>query len=62
MHIVRIILAVVLALLALLFLFSAFTVPAVSATPYLIIGLVLVVAMYFISPFRFGSKKTKPVT
>jgi hypothetical protein len=53
MKIVRIILSLVIALFALLFWITAFTVPAFAATSYLIIALVLTVATYFVSPFRF---------
>lgn len=63
MKIVRIISAVFVALLALLFWYAAFTVPAVSATPYLILSLVLTVATYFVSPWRFRkTKNTTPVS
>jgi membrane protein YdbS with pleckstrin-like domain len=53
MKIVRIILAVLIALLALLFWYTAFTVPAFAATSYLIVALILTVATYFVSPWRF---------
>jgi hypothetical protein len=57
MRIVRIILMVLVALFALLFWYSAFTVPAFAATPYLILALVLTAATYFVSPFRFRHTK-----
>jgi hypothetical protein len=59
MHTVRIVLAVVLALFALLIWYCAFTVPAVAATSYLILALVVSTATYFVSPFRFHRAKTQ---
>lgn len=53
MKIARIVAAVLVGLLALLFWITAFTVPAFAATSYLIIALVLTVATYFVSPYRF---------
>lgn len=58
MPIVRYILAVVVGLFALLFWYSALTVPAFAATSYMIFALILTVAAYFISPFRFRKTKT----
>lgn len=58
MRIVRYIVAVVVVLFALLFWYSALTVPAVAATPYLILALILTVAAYFVSPLRFRKTKT----
>ena len=57
MKIVRIILAVVVALFALLFWYSALTVPAFAATSYLLLALVLTVVTYFVSPWRFRRTK-----
>lgn len=57
MRIVRIILMVLISLIALLFWYSALTVPAFAATPYLILALVLTVVTYFVSPFRFRHTK-----
>lgn len=58
MHIVRYIVSAVVILFALLFWYAALTVPAISATPYLILALVLTVAAYFVSPFRFRKTQT----
>lgn len=58
MYIFRYIIAAVVVLFALLFWFAALTVPAISATPYLILALVLTVVAYFVSPFRFRKAQT----
>jgi membrane protein YdbS with pleckstrin-like domain len=60
MKIVRIIVSIVIALFALLFWYSALTVPAFAATSYLILAIVLTVATYFVSPWRF--RRTKGTT
>lgn len=57
MHVVRIVIASIVALFALLFWYCAFTVPAFAATSYLIVALVLTAVTYFVSPFRFNRKK-----
>lgn len=59
MHVARIIGSVLLGLFALLFWYAAFTVPAVTATPYMIFALVLTTATYFVSPFRFHRTRTQ---
>lgn len=61
MKIARIIIAVVIALLALLFWVTAFTVPAFAATSYLIIASILTVITYFVSPWRFHRSSVKSV-
>jgi len=60
MHIVRIVAAVIIGLFTLLVWYTAFTVPAFAATSYLILALVLTVATYFVSPYRFRKTKAEP--
>lgn len=60
MKVVRIILAVVLALFTLLIWYTALTVPAFAATSYMILGLIFSVITYFVSPWRFHRTKSTP--
>jgi len=49
---VRLTATIILGLATLLFAYAAFTVPAIAATPYLILALVLGAATFFARPHR----------
>jgi hypothetical protein len=52
MFAIRLTTSIILGLLAVLFLVSAFTVPAFAATPYLLIGFVLAAGTWIARPRR----------